>query len=326
MIITTLKGGLGNQLFQYAVGRALSIHLDTQLRLDISWFRRVTRSNRRYLLDRFNIRNDFITPHELDVLLHCDDTYHGAQKVKDLRKVEERNVQQVYFDPSLQKSIELLELKQNFVGNGCVFFSEPHFHFYPYIFNLTGSLYLDGYWQSEKYFKYIEGTLLSEFQLRVKRDPCNSKMVDRILDQPESVSLHVRRGDAITNPESREVHGCPSIRYYRKCIDIMAERLRSPHFFIFSDDIPWVRENMRLNQPYTVVNCNDEQRCYNDLSLMALCKHHIISASSFSWWGAWLAGKRWNNNPIVLAPEVWFVTQEFNTKDLYLPSWERISE
>ena len=117
------------------------------------------------------------------------------------------------------------------------------------------------------------------------------------------------------------VHGTCSMDYYFRCIEYLASTIKDPHFFIFSDDPKWVRDNLKLPYPTTIVDHNGVEKDYEDLRLMTQCKHHIIANSTFSWWGAWLCE---NPKKMIFAPQKWFVTDEPNTGDLIPEGWHRL--
>ena len=133
-----------------------------------------------------------------------------------------------------------------------------------------------------------------------------------------SISLHVRRADYVTNPQANQFHGVSSMEYYNKAIHKIKSIISEPHFFIFSDDITWAKQNMIIDCPTTFVSHNGPDKNYDDLRLMSFCKHHIIANSSFSWWGAWLA---MNKNKVVIAPTRWFNSPDRNTKDVIPENW-----
>ena len=101
----------------------------------------------------------------------------------------------------------------------------------------------------------------------------------------------------------------------------MTQKITNPHFFIFSDDQKWVKDNFKIKYPIAFIDHNASKKDYEDLRLMSLCKHNIIANSSFSWWGAWL-----NSNPkkIVIAPKEWFADPSIDTSDLIPPGWIRL--
>ncbi|OHB79357.1 MAG: hypothetical protein A2Z25_15860 [Planctomycetes bacterium RBG_16_55_9] len=202
---------------------------------------------------------------------------------------------------------------------------EKHFHFDPDVLNLRDNVYLDGYWQSEKYFKSIEDVIRDELAVRQPPTGLNAKIAEAIAET-NSVSLHFRRlhGVSCGQVDVRGVtlHGAASLDYYYRCIERLAQTVKNPYFFIFSDDPGWVRDHLRLPYPTMVVANNGPGKDHEDLRLMSLCKHHIIANSTFSWWGAWLnPGK----DKMVFAPAPWFNVAEHNVKDLFPERWIKIS-
>jgi hypothetical protein len=136
----------------------------------------------------------------------------------------------------------------------------------------------------------------------------------------ESVSLHIRRGDFVSNRKTNEIHGVLPLEYYYEAIRLITNQVRNPEFFIFSDDIPWVRENLLVPKKVNFVEHPTSNRDYEDLILMSNCKHHIIANSSFSWWGAWLS-----QNPVkrVIAPREWYRIV-IDTRDLLPEEWIKL--
>ncbi len=295
MIIVKLLGGLGNQMFQYASARGIACHKNTTLKLDISCFKDFDgAAKRKYELSCFNIVEEFAAPGEITRLKGrisgglCGKLSKIANKLK----------------PCSKRS----------------YVKERHFHFDPGMFNIAEDAYLEGYWQSEKYFKHIEGVLRREFTIKYKTDGKNRDMAALISSVP-SVSIHIRRGDYITDAKTNAVHGTCGLDYYHRAVDIVAKNIGNPHFFIFSDDPAWVKDNFTLKHPVTYVTQNLGRKDYEDLRLMSCCCHQIIANSSFSWWGAWLNG---NQDKMVIAPKKWFNNPGLNTKDLVPGTWKRI--
>jgi len=292
MILIQLNGGLGNQMFQYAIGRCLAHSLNTELKLDTSQFQ--PDNLRNYALSVFRIVENFATP-------------------IDLTRVRRPLAWSIKYPVDLLRSM----IQPN---APILYIKESKFHFDPEILALPDNLYLEGYWQSEKYFKVIEKIIRNDFTFSVEPDYLNKQMADQIRIC-ESVSIHVRRGDFVTNPTTNAYHGTCSVDYYKKAIQIIKNRVHQPQFFIFTDDPIWVREHLDTGYPTVFVDFNGPEKDYEDLRLMSLCQHHIIANSSFSWWGAWLCQ---NTEKIVIAPIKWFNKPDINTQDLIPDTWIRL--
>jgi len=199
-------------------------------------------------------------------------------------------------------------------------FSERQLRPYdPNILNTPMNVYVDGYWQSEKYFSDVEDIIRREFRFRNEPDDRNRNMAKEISNM-ESVSVHVRRADYLSDPKNRIFATC-SLEYYNTCAAMITEKVPDAQFYIFSDDSNWVKENLHLDFPATFVTHNDAARAHEDLRLITLCKHHIIANSSFSWWGAWLSA---NTEKIVLAPRNWFTDPSFDSRDLIPSAWIKV--
>jgi hypothetical protein len=198
---------------------------------------------------------------------------------------------------------------------------EKHFNFDKSVLFLRDDIYLQGYWQSEKYFKDISHIIRREFTLREPLSEASQQIAQKIKTSANSVSLHIRRGDYISNPTTNSVHGVCSLRYYQECVQVLNEKVGDVSLFVFSDDPVWVKENLSYKYSMIFVNHNGVEHAFEDMHLMSLCQHNIIANSSFSWWGAWL-----NNNPhkVVLAPKHWFRKEDIDTKDLIPDNWIRV--
>lgn len=288
MIIVKLIGGLGNQLFQYAAGRRLAHVLEVELKLDIAGFEddRIP-TPRRYSLGNFNIQENFASAEEAAALSSLK------------RGIVERVLAKV------------LHKRPTHI-------SQKHFYFDPAILTLSDGVYLDGYWQSEKYFVDITEIIRREFTVKFPQTEKN-KDLEEMITSRESVSLHVRRGDYVSNPKMSQEHSICEPDYYLRCVEQLTRTVKDPHFFVFSDDSEWSRDNLKQTYPTTFVDHNKADRDYEDLRLMSLCRHHIIANSSFSWWGAWLNTR---NDKIVFAPKQWFTkkVQSLRKMDDLLPA------
>jgi hypothetical protein len=197
---------------------------------------------------------------------------------------------------------------------------EKHFHFDPRILKLPSDCYLEGYWQSEKYFSDIEPIIRREFTVRKPPEAENRELAQQIIEN-QAVSVHIRRGDYAHNPIINSLHGVCSPEYYQKAVEQITKEVENPHFYVFSDDGEWAYHNWVRDFPTAFVMKNGPEEDYEDLRLMSLCKYHIIANSSFSWWGAWLS-----NFPgkIVYAPRNWFQGYQYDTGDLLPESWIRV--
>lgn len=291
MVIVELIGGLGNQMFQYAVGRCIAEKLQTSLQLNVSGFEKYPL--RCYELNNFNIQVQLASKE--DLLLF-----------------------------SLTTKQKLVRSVKNWFGkhddNRYICVQERSFTFDPAVLQQQGNLYLTGYWQSEKYFKDIASILRKEFSSRNPLSP-RSTVLQEKMQRPGSVAIHIRRGDYVTNPQTNQMHGVMSLDYYRKAMDFIASRQEDVTYYIFSDDVPWVRQNFTVSDRICIVEPDDSSQSYEDMLLMSTCNHYIIANSSFSWWSAWLNS---NPNKIVIAPNKWFNKAEMDTTDLIPDNWIRL--
>ena len=293
MIVVKLMGGLGNQMFQYAAGRRLSQVSGVPLKLALDWFDTPSAEStpRHYSLHPYNIREDFAT---------CRGP--GRYASSTLRRL-------AGFVPRL-------------FPFGGVHLREKHYHFDPSILTPRRRVYLDGYWQSEKYFCDIRDIICSEFTVRETAQGRNLALLEQLSPNDfTSVALHVRRGDYVADPAASRVHGACSSDYYADAVRLVAAQTTAPHFFIFSDDPEWVRSNLAIDHPCTIVDCNGDDAAHEDLRLMSMCRHHIIANSTFSWWGAWLCR---HPEKLVIAPKRWFAGASHDTRDVVPASWVRI--
>lgn len=272
MIIMRLIGGLGNQLFQYSLGRKLAIKNNVPLKLDISDFE--TYKLHKYALFNYNIVEDIALKDEVDRI----------------------------------KSQSIIK--------------EPYFSFSPDIMKVSANSYLDGYWQTERYFTGIDPVIREDFTLKANLSS-EDKNIAHTIRSCNAVSLHIRRCDYFTNLNAYNTHGVCSLSYYYNAVKFLAEKIDDPHFFIFSDDPKWVVENLHLDHKIYYITHNGADKNYADLWLMSICQHNIIANSSFSWWGAWL---NTNKSKIVVSPEPWFEDASLDTKDLIPVSWYKIQK
>lgn len=294
MIIINLTGGLGNQMFQYALGRVLAeINHDT-LKLDTS---------------SFNIFSsiDTLRCYELDIFKLSSNLASRSESMR-------------FSDPNpLIVAINQF-LRTNISPYPVSYTVEKSHNFDPQVLEMTGDIYLRGFWQSEKYFSVHRDLILGEFSFKSHPTHKNAILLKSI-NSSESISVHVRRGDYVSNVQANKFHGTCDIGYYKKAIKDLAKRCKNPSFFVFSDDIEWCKKNLPISYPVTYVSHNQGESSWEDMRLMSKCKHNIIANSSFSWWGAWL-----NTNPskIVIAPKRWYRDSKIETNDLIPQVWKTI--
>ena len=286
MIIVRLIGGLGNQMFQYALARHLAIRTNSVLKLDISDLikkdKDLNHTLRNFELKHFNIRT---------VIASKDEIYQfNSKKKSKLRKAFLKFFPHLFLT-SIIREKELVFNKR--------------------ILKIKGNKYLDGYWQSESYFIDIRSQILEEFTLKNIGGDNISDLVKDITNNV-SVSLHIRRGDYVSNYSHYYYTQTPE--YYYKAITLIKDKYPKIKAFIFSDDIEWAKETIKLDIEVFFVKPNTS---YEDIYLMSLCQHNIIANSSFSWWGAWL---NQNLNKICIAPKNWYKDPKIKT-DLIPKSW-----
>ncbi len=294
MIITRLRGGLGNQLFQYAAGRALAEHHKVPLKLDLYTYTK--HPYRTFELHHFNI----------DALEASRGEVHRFTGTNPITRY--------------------LNKRNNYFRCPGVF-AQPHYHFYEDFFSLPADIYLSGYWQSEKYYANVIPLIRQQFTPLGPLDSRNSALKAE-LGSKESVAVHVRRGDYGSAAYSSFFGGLPG-SYYRDAMASIRGQLPNAAFYFFSDDIAWCQSAFG-SEGIQYISHNKGGDAYKDLLLMAACRHNIIANSTFSWWGAWLnpnPGKR------VIAPAKWFksnfldrkepvyTSRVYNTRDLIPAGW-----
>lgn len=285
MITVRLWGGLGNQMFQYAFGRRLAAEHETDLVLDLGWFkyRKAGATTPRiyelggFELDRHARKRTYPPPKHKSAL--------PWRRPPGLRVISE---QRNGFDESALAS--------------------------------PNHVWLLGYWQSERYFRSIEGTLRAAFSLREPLPAAERALVDEI-ETTDSVSIHVRRGDYVADPKVNRAHGVLTLDYYRAAIEEVWKHVDSPTLFVFSDEPDWVERHLESHLPTTYVSTADPRLPAVDMHLMSKCRHHVIANSSFSWWGAWLGDFP---DKLVVAPHAWFADPARDSTHFVPDRWLRM--
>ena len=278
MIITKLVGGLGNQMFQYAFARTLSLRHNTPLKIDLSFLKNRNMGPnfvyRNYELDIFNVIEDF------------DFTFENCIRAEE-----------PFCSKYLQEIVDSIG-----------------------VYQIDKDIMIDGYWQSVKYFAEFESVIKSDFTFKSLVGDSNDDKIKSMLNDirmTNSVMLNIRRTDFLNT----DFHGVMGLEYINKSTELLESKIDNPKYFIFSDDIEWCKENIKLNNMVIVNHSYKGDRFSYYLQLMKECKNFIIPNSSFAWWSAWLSD---SPNKIVIAPKRWLTDETIDTSDLIPSDWIRI--
>ncbi len=295
VIAVQIIGGLGNQMFQYALAKKLSILNDNApILLDISLFDKYFR---KYELSKFDIKASL------------------ADK-ETLFKLETGTLP--LFIGKIIDLIPYMNTKDLIRKPFSKVYREVGVNFHSDVLNIKDSIYIKGNWASYKYFWEIRELLLEDLAFKEYMNDENMKVTDQIKNSKNSVSLHIRRGDYL-KPVNQKIYCSPLANgFYQHAISEIEKRIENPEFFVFSDDPNWVKDNFKINHKFNVIDINKGDNSYWDMKLMSICKHNIIANSTFSWWAACL-----NENPskIVYAPKLWMNDPTFKIEDLIPPEW-----
>ena len=263
-----IRGGLGNQLFQYAAG----LYAEQRWGIPVRFHVREDDGEhpRLFMLDQFMVTSP------LYPVKYWERHLHYGSRQKGIKTAFRRACGVRVIDESSQYEID------------------------PQLFSPSTErkVLLRGYWQSKDYLNGQTSKLRSEFRFRHEPTGFNAAQLANIKNTDCPVSLHIRRGDYVGH---NGITLLP-LEYYHAAIQSVQARFRSAHFFVFSDDLEWARNHLPASLPAFFVEGNGESQAYEDLRLMSACKHHIIANSTFSWWGAWL-----NPDPgkTVIMPKSW---------------------
>ena len=291
MIIVRLRGGLGNQMFQYAAGRRLAIHNKTNLKLDMSWLKVAQQHEnvdfRQYALDAFMIKGSLANSIDLA---------------------------RIYMPPYTRKK----HLYRTLMGSIQPFYEPEDGSFQPGLLTAPKNSYLEGSWLNEKYFNDQATIIRNDFRFN-KPLGHKANMLKTEIYNSEAVSVHIRRGDYVTNKIAEQRLGILPLDYYKNAADFIEKKINKPAFFVFSDDIEWCKKHLNLGSP--TFYSDHQNKNWEDMWLMSLCKHNIIANSSFSWWGGWL-----NDSPdkIIVAPKKWFKEASIDSSGLLLDEWVKL--
>ncbi|MBS0630858.1 MAG: alpha-1,2-fucosyltransferase [Verrucomicrobia bacterium] len=303
MIITSLTGGLGNQMFQYAAGLALAEHRRTVLKLDVNWYRHdpAYEAHNRYALSCLNITEQFATQEEI-----------GRARGVPLTRTERWSV-------AVARTLRFYQYANRHAGPSN-WHRPPTFRFYPGFFDQPDPTYLNGMFQSEQFFAPVANLLRLHFSFRYPPQPEVAALAEQIKSGP-SAAVHFRRGDYTRNTSFNKEIGVIGPDYYRRAIARLRERSPDATLYLFSDDIEAIAREYQPPGPHVFVRCVKPWHAYDKVRLMALCDHIAIANSTFSWWAAWL-----NPSPdkLVIAPDPWFSGSEYDGTDLVPSSWVRL--
>lgn len=287
-IVVRLDGGLGNQLFQYAAGRAAASSSGRELWLDTRAIA-ARGAGRAYGLGAFALEPRFVGPIERLAIRAAT----GERLPEVVRGLVGR---------CSGRRWRLVREGRDTGREGAI--------------PAAGNLVLEGHWQSSRWFADAADVVAADTRFRTPPPPALQPLLGRIAAS-ESVAVHVRRGDYVSSPEAARVHGVLPIDHYTRAAEMVARSVADPSFFLFSDDPEWTAHHLRLPGATTVVRHSVALPDHEDLRLMSLCRHAIIANSTFSWWGAWL-GRR--PGQVVVAPRRWFRSRETPT-GLVPPEW-----
>jgi len=277
-VIMQISGGLGNQLFQYAMGRRLALANDVPLVLDhLSGFRRDF-YRRTFALDKFNLQCGFVTEAESYADLRGRLCRRLHRWLNQNQPLERRNYVQEFDDKVFDH--RLLDLKIN------------------------QRVFFEGIWQHEEYFHDQAEQIRADLQLIVPHDAENIELARRICSV-EAVCVHVRRLHGVSNianaaPRAENDHLHVAANYYQRALDHILQHVRQPHIFVFADFPEWAKENLKATVPLEFVTHNGPNKDFEDFWLMTQCRHFVIANSTFSWWAAWLADYA---DKLVVAPK-----------------------
>lgn len=291
-IITRLMGGLGNQMFQYAVARRLVGENDADILFDVSYLgsEATGLTPRKYGLDKFAVRGRIASESEIREVL-------GAGPRRFLVKAWNRVA------PIPYKTVVY----------------EAGYAYEPGILKARPTVYLSGYWQSPAYFEQAAEAIRRDFQLKNGLTPSGAQWLRKIEAAP-AVSIHVRRGDFLHNPLMIAFHGTTDAGFYKAALQHVTSKAKVESVFVFTDEPEWVRKNLDIGRNFEIVAGAGDAPDQEELTLMAACQHHIISNSSFGWWGAWLGR---NRDKVMVAPKQWFAGAK-EEPEIFGAAWHRI--
>ncbi|CAM4096828.1 alpha-1,2-fucosyltransferase [Gillisia limnaea] len=294
-VIIKLVGGLGNQMFQFAIAKIIAEKEKSEVLVDITFYTELTENTKKF-------------PRHFSLGI-----FNSSFAIASKKEID-------YFT----KLSNFNKFKKKLGLNYPTIFHESSFNFKAQVLELKAPIYLNGYFQSFRYFLGKEYVIRKIFKFPDEALDKDNDNIKRKIIGKTSVSLHIRRGDYVNNKKTQQFHGNCTIDYYQSAIAYLSSKLTDFNLIFFSDDIHWVRQQFKnISNQKIYVSGNLNHNSWKDMYLMSLCDHNIIANSSFSWWGAWL-----NKNPekIIIAPKRWFADteQDKNSIDLIPSEWYRI--
>lgn len=284
-ICINLKGGLGNQMFQFAFGYYLAEKYGKNLYFDTKELQKD--KNRSVELNKYSIPIKQIETSAIPIV------YSTSLTRRVFRKLNPRN-RAICLEPSYLEN----EIKNDF----------------------NNYYYFDGYWQNYKYFEHLRDQLISIFK---PKHLSNEAIIflDKIRNEQNSVAIHIRKTDYLLT-KNKKIYSSCGLDYYREALNQLIQKTSSVKIFVFTDDILWVNENFNIDFSKVVIGPDDCQCPVETLYLMSNCQFFITSNSTFSWWAAWLAE---NKNKLVFTPENWFQDKVKPLENLIPSDWIKIA-
>ena len=281
MIIVKVWGGIGNQLFQYVFGQYLRYRYKQDVCYDDSSY-----------LTTDKLRNSELSALDGNIVFNNECSFSRYRGIKN----------------RLLRFLFQLNPKHHFVAESS--------RTLPEYFESSHTYFFQGYWQDVKYYQWLKNNVPG-FSIRIKEMPEELSFIkEKIQATKDSISIHVRRGDYFT-PQNVGIYGVCDASYYERAVELLSQKLNNPEIFVFSDDIDWVKNNIHAKGTFTIVpNYDVAQFAY--IELMSYCKHHVISNSSFSWWGAVINEQK---DAVVVCPNRWLLNSD---KTIALDKWRKI--
>ena len=294
MIVVNFSGGLGNQMFQYALYKKFKT-LGNDVKADISFYTMVE-SHNGFEIDKVFGLN--LIKADQGEILSLKDTSNFLRKYR-------RRLYPLFWKKTHKEQLS--------------------FDFDKKVLNFDEA-YLNGYWQSEKYFLDIKEEIKKDFTFKDLDIP--SQNVLESIKNCNAISIHIRRGDYVSDAATKDFLGniC-NVDYYNRALEYIYtnKEITNPEFFIFSDDIQWAKDNLKIKNKAHFININQGNRSWQDMCLMSNCKHNIIANSSFSWWAAYLNS---NDKKIIICPNRWVNNdrrfRRLNSPDIIPNTWKKI--